>query len=67
MHMTSTEASDSTAFSCCASAPRRATASAATAKVTLVSRISPSGMSVTPAATAVDTAWLFGVFRSQSA
>ena len=40
---------------------------AATAKVTLVSRIRPSGMSVTPAATAVDTAWLVGVFRSQSA
>ena len=49
----STEASDSSAFSCWTSAPRRAMRSAATAKVRLVSRIRPSGTSVTTAATAV--------------
>ncbi|MEZ5099037.1 MAG: hypothetical protein R3C15_04405 [Thermoleophilia bacterium] len=43
MQTTSAEASDSIAFSCCASAPRRAIRSAATAKVRLVSRISPRG------------------------
>ena len=41
--MTSTEASDSIALSCCASTPRRAMRSAATAKVRLTSRMSPSG------------------------
>ncbi len=54
----STEASDSSAFSCWTSAPRRAIRSAATANVRLVSRISPSGTSVTTAATAVGIASL---------
>ena len=54
--ITSTDASDSTAFSCWASAPRRAIRSAATAYVRLVRRISPSGTSVTTAATAIGTA-----------
>ena len=60
---TSTEASDSIAFSCCASAPRRAMRTAATAKVRLASRISPSGTSVTTAATAVGTASWSGACR----
>ena len=59
----STEASDSSAFSCWTSAPRRAMRSAATAKVRLVSRISPSGTIVTVAATAVGTASLSLVCR----
>ena len=62
-----TDASDSSAFSCCTSAPRRAMRSAATAKVRLVSRISPSGTIVTVAATAVGTASLTFVWRCQSA
>ena len=64
---TSTEASDSIAFSCWASAPRWAIRIADTAKVTLTSRISPSGTRVTTAATEVETAWLIGSWRSQSA
>ena len=58
---TSADASDSIAFSCWASAPRLAMRSAATAKVTLVRRISPSGTSVTTPATAVVTASLSGL------
>ena len=49
----STEASDSTALSCCASTPRWAILNADTAAVTLISRISPSGTRLTiPAVTA---------------
>ena len=40
---TSTDASDSTAFSCCASTPRWATLNADTAAVRLIRRIRPSG------------------------
>ncbi len=64
--MTSTEASDSIAFSCCASAPRRASCNAAAAKVRLASRISPSGTSVTMPATAVVTASWISMSRCQS-
>ncbi len=53
--ITSAAASDSTAFSCCTSAPRRVMRSAATANARLASRIRPSGMRVTTAAVAVDT------------
>ena len=62
----STEAIDSIAFSCCASAPRRAMRTAATAYVTLVRRISPSGTSVTTAATVVGTALWIDVWRRYS-
>ena len=64
--ITSTDASDSIAFSCCASAPRRASCSAAAAKVRLASRISPSGTSVTMPATAVVTASWIAMSRCQS-
>ncbi len=64
---TSTAASDSTAFSCWASAPRLAIRIAATAKVTLVSRISPSGTIVTTAATEVVTASWNGTCRLKRA
>ncbi len=53
--MTSTEASDSTAFSCWLRAPRRAMRRVATAKVTATSSTRPSGMIVTTPATAVET------------
>ena len=53
MQSVSTEASDSTAFSCCASAPRRARASAAAAYVIDISSTRPSGIKVTIPATAV--------------
>ena len=64
---TSTDARDSSAFSCCVSAPRRAMRTAESAKVRLTSRISPSGTRVTTAATAVVTASRTGAWRSQSA
>ncbi len=47
VHTTSTEASDSIAFSCCASTPRCAILTADTAAVTLISRINPSGTRLT--------------------
>ncbi len=47
---TSTDASDSTALSCCASTPRWATLKADTAAVRLISRIRPSGTRLTIAA-----------------
>ena len=47
VHTTSTDASDSTAFSCCASTPRLAILNADTAAVRLMSRISPSGTRLT--------------------
>ena len=56
MQSVSTEASDSIAFSCCASAPARAIRSAAAAYVIETSRMSPSGTSVTMPATDVSTA-----------
>ena len=67
MQIVSTEASDSIAFSCCARMPRAAMRIPATAYVRLVSRISPSGTSVTTAATVVGTALCSDVCRRQSA
>jgi hypothetical protein len=64
--MTSADASDSIALSCCASAPRRAIRTAATANVTLASRISPSGTRLTIAAVALGTASAVLVSRSTS-
>ncbi len=53
--MTSAEASDSTAFNCWLSAPRRAIRPVAIAYVRAVSSTRPSGTIVTTAATAVAT------------
>ena len=59
-------ASDSIALSCCASAPRRASCSAAAANVSGRAGTSPSGMNVTKPATAVVTASRIGTSRCQS-
>ncbi len=62
----STLASDSTEFRYCTSIPRRVRRTAATAKVRLVSRISPSGTIVTMPATAVPAASLKGTLCRRS-
>ena len=67
MHITETEATDSTAFSCWARIPRRAIFAAETAAVSETSRISPSGTMLTIAAVSVSTAsaWLTSRIASE--
>jgi hypothetical protein len=59
----STDASDSIAFSCWASTPRRDIRTAAAAYVRLTSTIRPSGIIVTTPAVAVATAVWTGTWR----